>query len=599
MNLSPEDREVGKTNFAAAIGSKPVRREFLLKSVRQGLASRKGLGSYYFGYEKSVKEPVRVGVIGTGDEGGVLIGALNPEFIQVRAIADIRPYNVFRAFHGDCYSESQLKARPGLLGIYKEWTTEEAARNNVKVYAGYEELIGKAREDKLEAVIIALPLHLHAPVAVAAMQAGLHVITEKLMGHTVHECKEMARVAAQTKLYLAVGHQRHYSILYNNAVELIQKGVLGNLHYIRAQWHRGNLPGNDSWQMPLPPGVKNIKEDPAANKLADELKDWQKKRGACQKELDAAKAAAEKDDKHAAAEVKTLGDQIKKLDRLIAQKEAQIDDKHVRAEKFAYEHRQVKDAAGNVVYDRPAIEELIRWRLWDRTGAGLMAELGSHQLDAASIFIAAMHGGKMQHPLSVSAAANRPLFPPDRDIEDHVYCVFEFPAPGYDAKDPQAVNKRIGVQYASINGNGFGGYGETVFGTDGTLILEREQEVLLYKRDVTASKTRVVKSGNKTVLDLSESGDEESAAVGQMAMLEAERGYAEELEHWAWCIRNPAPENQPRCHPKVALKDAVIALTANMAAREGARIDFQEEWFDTDRDETPEKVKPDTSRYKA
>ena len=42
-----------------------------------------------------------------------------------------------------------------------------------------------------------------------------------------------------------------------------------------------------------------------------------------------------------------------------------------------------------MVYDRPAIEELIRWRLWDRTGAGLMAELGSHQFDAASIFISA------------------------------------------------------------------------------------------------------------------------------------------------------------------------------------------------------------------
>ena len=115
-----------------------------------------------------------------------------------------------------------------------------------------------------------------------------------------------------------------------------------------------------------------------------------------------------------------------------------------------------------MVYNRPAIEELIRWRLWDRTGAGLMAELGSHQLDAASIFIAAAHGGQKQHPLSVAAAGNRPLFPPDRDCEDHVYCIFEFPAPGYDPKDRSPSAKKIGVQYASINGNGFGGYGETV-----------------------------------------------------------------------------------------------------------------------------------------
>ena len=54
----------------------------------------------YFGYDK-VKDPVRVGVIGTGDEGNVLIGAVTPDYVQVVAIADIRPYNIHRAFHGD------------------------------------------------------------------------------------------------------------------------------------------------------------------------------------------------------------------------------------------------------------------------------------------------------------------------------------------------------------------------------------------------------------------------------------------------------------------------------------------------------------------
>ena len=44
---------------------------------------------------------LRVGVIGTGDEGSVLLGAINPDFIEVKAIADIRPYNIWRAFHGD------------------------------------------------------------------------------------------------------------------------------------------------------------------------------------------------------------------------------------------------------------------------------------------------------------------------------------------------------------------------------------------------------------------------------------------------------------------------------------------------------------------
>ena len=85
------------------------------------------------------------------------------------------------------------------------------------------------------------------------MKAGKHVLTEKLMGHSVHECKEMGRVAqADRTSMLATGHQRHYSILYDNAVDTIRRGLIGDIHHIRAQWHRGNLPGNDSWQLPLP-----------------------------------------------------------------------------------------------------------------------------------------------------------------------------------------------------------------------------------------------------------------------------------------------------------------------------------------------------------
>ena len=84
------------------------------------------------------------------------------------------------------------------------------------------------------------------------MQAGKHVLTEKLMGHSVHECKEMARVAQQLNKILATGHQRHYSILYDNAVDTIRRGLIGDIHSIRAQWHRDNLPGHDSWSLPLP-----------------------------------------------------------------------------------------------------------------------------------------------------------------------------------------------------------------------------------------------------------------------------------------------------------------------------------------------------------
>jgi len=555
MNLTEQQKAIGKENFTDAVNI--TRRDFLAGTVAAGLASGAGLGSIYFGYGTSVGDPLRVGVLGTGDEGSVLLGAHNPDYLNVVAIADVRPYNVYRAFHGDVSSPTAYQARPGLMSKYK-WSTEDAAREKVKVYAAYEDLLA---DKDVEAVIIALPLHLHAPAAIKAMRAGKHVLTEKLMGHSIHECKEMGRVSRETGRILATGHQRHYSILYDNAVHTIgTANLIGDLHSIRAQWHRGNLPGKDSWKPPMP-------EDAS---LAKKLAGWQK-------DLQNAKPA-----------------DIDALQKQIGQLEAQIADQVVDAAKYGYTPMTLPNGD-----QRTPMEELIRWRLWNRTGGGLMAELGSHQLDAAGIFVSAMHGaGAKVKPLTVTAVGNRSIFPADREIDDHVYCMYEYPAPGYEDDK----NKKIVVTYSSINGNGFGGYGEVVLGTKGTLVLEQERDVMLYKDSAKDTRVTVAKAkdGSPT-LDTTESGGGGGAVAAGKAGYDAapSRGYTEEMEHWAWCIRNPSPENQPRCKPEVAIADAVIALVSNIALANPTtqpRIEFKPEWFDIASDETPEGVKPDVTR---
>jgi predicted dehydrogenase len=561
MNLTPEQQKVGKENFDEAVAV--TRRDFLSGTVAAGLATGAGLGSIYFGYGASVGDPLRVGFIGTGDEGSVLIGAHNPDYLKAVAIADIRPYNVFRAFHGDVSSPNAQRVRPGLMSKYG-WKTEDEARKQVKVYGAYEELLA---DKNIEAVVIALPLHLHAEAAIKAMRAGKHVLTEKLMGHSIYECKEMGRTARETGKILATGHQRHYSVLYDNAVHTIGDArLIGDLHSIRAQWHRGNLPGKDSWKPPLP-------TDEA---LLSKMASWKRR-------LEESKPS-----------------EVDVWAKRVAQLEAQLADSDVAAEMFGYTEKQLPDGS-----PRTPLEELIRWRLWNRTGGGLMAELGSHQLDAAGIFISAMHGkGKKVKPLTVTAVGNRSIFPDDREVDDHVYCMFEYPAPDY-AENP---NKKIVVTYSSINGNGFGGYGEVVMGTEGTLILEQEQNVMLYKGSSRDTRVTVSKSkSGEAVLDTTESGGAGSvAAVPTEASGKAppSRGYTEEMEHWAWCVRNPDPANQPRCKPEVAIADAVIALVSNMALKNSdgqPRVDFKEEWFDIESDVTPEGVKPNLQReqYKA
>ncbi len=663
MNIRPEDKEVGMENFYAAVGSEHTSGNLLAESVDENLSSGQGLGAKYFHYG-TIDRPVRIGVIGTGDEGSVLIGALNPKYAKVVAIADIRPYNVYRAFHGDKSSANARRVRPGLIKVYG-WPDEEAARKEVAVYEdGYEQLLD---DPDVEAVIIALPLHLHAPASIKAMRKGKHVLCEKLMAHSVHECKEMGRVAEESDKLLAVGHQRHYSVLYENAVQLIKKNLIGPIHHIRAQWHRDNLPGNDSWQKPLP-------TDPV---MAEKLQAAQDAMARAQKEFTAVKTAAkekikdkktlqllDKFDRELNAHPKTIeklrkeltalaknpkatdserqkiSAQIAKLEtRLAAVNKTylrklrldpsvarrynltalseqveilteQLRDAEIatRVKDYGYQDRNVGGR------DVPALEELIRWRLWNRTGGGLMAELGSHQLDAAGIFISALRNdGKKAKPLSVTAVGGRHVFPHDRDIADHVYCQFEYPAPDYDSKT--APEKKIVVSYSSINGNGFGGYGETVLGTKGSLILDREKEVLLLARPKYGKyePTAVAPRGKDECSFIDgTSGSPEARLAREALTWPLSRGYTEQIEHLCWAIRererlakegkDPSTLRVPlRCSPEVALADAVIALSANLAMERGAdgenpRIEFEDAWFDIASDETPEGVTPDTNR---
>jgi predicted dehydrogenase len=511
----------------------------------------------------------------------------------VVAIADIRPYSQHRAFYGDWYSPGAHEARPGLLEVYKKtegWTDRAAAEKHVRVYTnGYDELLDDAN---VEAVIIALPLHLHHAAAIAAMRKGKHVLTEKLMAHNVAQCKEMARVANEAGLLLAVGHQRHYSILYDNAVSQIKQDLIGDIHHIRAQWHRANLPGNDSWQPPMPVAKVSKKDYDAALREARAAKQESafKDEYKLLAELFNYEAALAKLQKETPNERAKIEEAKNKL----AQKQAQFEDLAVDAAKYGYQEKPLSELSPPRT--RTALEELIRWRLWQRTGGGLMAELGSHQLDAASIFISAQQpGGRKAKPLSVTAVGGRHVFPADRDCDDHVYCTFEFPGPGYYKGDTYEVadpNKKIVVTYSSINGNGFGGYGEIVFGTKGTLILEQEQDAMLFKGSATTTRIEVSQApGKGPTMDTYETGG--GAAVAQAATAgHTSRGYREEIEHWAWCVRNPDSGNKPRCTPEVALGDAVIALTSNLAVAKGERIEFKPEWFDIDRTETPDGSTP-------
>ncbi len=551
-HLTDEQKEIGRANAHAAIGGLETgpragyttRRDFL----RAAGAAGAGLGALYFGYGalgEGIK-PVRAVVIGTGNEGcDAMIRQHNRAYVDIIGYCDARPYNQQRAL--DFFARQDLG----------QYSKEDIA--NLKRY----DTITEALDDPdVEAVINALPLWLHAPVSIDAMKKGKHVFCEKLMAHNITECKQMCRVARETNKVLGIGHQRHYSALYDNANSLITSGALGDIRHIRASWHRNNA-------------QKVIaKNSDGSLKIDEATGDF----------------AYERDDD---------GNYL----YYDSWKPPYMDgDREINLKKAAYK------ALDGKTYSYDNHDELVRWRLYDKTGAGLMAELGSHQLDACSIFL-----GK-KHPVAVTGFGGTYYYEDNREVDDHVFVNFEFPNTVNDRGLP-ADDGRVVVSYSSITTNAFEKYGEMVMGTYGTMIVEQEFDIYLYKENDRnrpgsgggpSTAVKIEKSGGKAVLDTSPSaiGPTPAAALGSMASGDGyppSRGYREELEHFAFCVRHGNESNYydvigtedeykylPRCRGEVALADAVVALTSNLAMRRKQRIEFDPAWFDYESNEVPE-----------
>jgi hypothetical protein len=123
--------------------------------------------------------------------------------------------------------------------------------------------------------------------------------------------------------------------------------------------------------------------------------------------------------------------------------------------------------------------------------------------------------------------------------------------------------------------------------------MKEELEAMIFKEASGASKGGIdqrlyVINGNdgQPVLAASASlGPSKAAAVADIGKVS--RGYTEEMEHFAYCIRNNTP-GALRCPGEQGMKDAIMALTSNLAMKHKKRIEFKDEWFDPNSDAAPE-----------
>lgn len=113
------------------------------------------------------------------------------------------------------------------------------------VFRTAEELIAS---DNVDAVIVAVPNKFHASLAIAAMEAGKHVLLEKPMGLNAADAKQIVRVQQKTGRIVMVGHQRRFEHLAMKIKEQVVRGELGSIYTAKAGWYRRKgIPGWGTW----------------------------------------------------------------------------------------------------------------------------------------------------------------------------------------------------------------------------------------------------------------------------------------------------------------------------------------------------------------
>ena len=204
MNLTPEQQAVGRRNFLKAVA---------------GLPALAGLGVAAATRGPVAGGQVRLGFLGLGGEGRVLLAQVDPAFATVTALCDINPAQLTRA--DEVLSKTGKPPAPH--------------------FADFRQMLSSA---DVEAVVIATPLWMHAEHTVGCLEAGRHVLCEKMMAWDLEGCEHMRQAARRSGKVLEIGYQRNYNPIYHAAWDgIIRAGTLGEVYTARIAWHR-----NSNWR---------------------------------------------------------------------------------------------------------------------------------------------------------------------------------------------------------------------------------------------------------------------------------------------------------------------------------------------------------------
>ena len=230
MNLTPEQAAQGRRNFMKILAGTPALAALGVSAALRGPVAG---------------GPVRVGFIGVGGQGRSLLRNVDPAFADLRAMCDINPTSLALA----------------------DKVLVEGKRPPLRHYADWREMLQK---EDIEAVIMAPPLGFHDDIAVACLDAGKHVLCEKMMAHDVASCERMREAALRNRKVLEIGYQRTYNAMYHAAYDgLIRSGALGDIYHVRLAWHR-----NGNWRRKGEPPTPDYDPSQWGYPTFDHLLNW-------------------------------------------------------------------------------------------------------------------------------------------------------------------------------------------------------------------------------------------------------------------------------------------------------------------------------------
>jgi predicted dehydrogenase len=148
--------------------------------------------------------------------------------------------------HADAYAELPGVELAGIAGLEEPVRRALADKHGVTRHvARWEELL---EDSTLDVVSVAVPTFLHAPITLAALDKGLHVLCEKPIARTVEEAEHMVKRARENArvLDVAFNHRRRGDI--ETLKRVVDAGRLGRIYYAKAWWlRRTGIPTLGSW----------------------------------------------------------------------------------------------------------------------------------------------------------------------------------------------------------------------------------------------------------------------------------------------------------------------------------------------------------------